>query len=79
MHPNLSAEEHQGCKELIQMLEVCHNTGMNRFTGACNEIHNKLNVCLFKQYRKTRRANHAEARARTEAWKKEMEAFNKDD
>ncbi|KAF5330650.1 hypothetical protein D9619_005940 [Psilocybe cf. subviscida] len=45
MHPQLS-DKKIICKEFIEALEQCHNSGWSKFLGACNSQKDALNKCL---------------------------------
>jgi diketogulonate reductase-like aldo/keto reductase len=45
MHPQLS-DKKIICKEFIEALEQCHNSGWSKFLGACNSQKDALNRCL---------------------------------
>eukprot|EP01135_Chromosphaera_perkinsii_P003766 Nk52_evm12s255 gene=Nk52_evmTU12s255 len=71
MHPSLDLHLHsEKCQEVIKKLEECHNaTVYNKFVGACNDLSIAVDKCLYREYRRDRKANMAKARSRKKALK----------
>lgn len=48
MHPPLD-RPHPDCHEVIQELKDCHADTWKKFTGGCNDIKTRLDICLREE------------------------------
>ncbi|KAF8608007.1 UPF0287-domain-containing protein [Ceratobasidium sp. AG-I] len=47
MHPHLATPERQtACGALIEALDACHASFLNKYMGGCNSTKEELNACL---------------------------------
>ncbi|KAI0371724.1 UPF0287-domain-containing protein [Pilatotrama ljubarskyi] len=78
MHPQLTEKKIGShpppvCLEFIQALDACHANGWYRWTGACNQAKQDLNMCLRKERIDRTAKNREEAKLRRQkaeqAWK----------
>jgi COX assembly protein 2 len=45
MHPPLD-RPHPDCSEVIEELRECHESSLRKYTGQCNEVKRRLDLCL---------------------------------
>ncbi|KAI0029646.1 hypothetical protein K488DRAFT_88538 [Vararia minispora EC-137] len=65
MHPQAS-EKRLACKEFFEALEACHENGLRKYWGGCNQYKWDLNRCLHGESTKRAAQNRVEAKARRE-------------
>ncbi|KAH7107664.1 hypothetical protein BKA62DRAFT_825122 [Auriculariales sp. MPI-PUGE-AT-0066] len=79
MHAAINDEKRLVCKEFVEALEACHLSLFNKYTFQCEGAKQELNMCLRQLRLDKSERNRADAKLRTEKFKKALEALDADD
>ncbi|EJD53194.1 hypothetical protein AURDEDRAFT_157760 [Auricularia subglabra TFB-10046 SS5] len=79
MHPLLTDDRRDICKQFVEALEACHADPLKKWTFQCGGIKRELNMCLRALRVEKAEKNRAEGRIRKEKFQEALKDLHADD